>query len=102
MRWNETVTLLAKPYLHQDEAGNVHTGWPERRERFCNAYTVGADAWSAAIDLGLRADAEVQLRAVDYGGEEEVEFRGVEYDVERVTHSGDFVRLQLGRHASNG
>lgn len=101
MRFNDEIVLLAKPNFYQDEAGNVHEGEAERRERFCNPYTVGADAWATSVDLGLRADAEVQLRTCDYAGEEEAEYHGVEYDVEKVTREGDFVRLQLGRHISN-
>ena len=101
MRWNDVITLLGKPGLHQDSAGNVQPGEPERRRRYCNPRTVGADAWATSFDLGLRADAEVELRAADYAGEEEAEYRGEQYDVERAVRSGEFVRLQLGRHASN-
>ena len=70
--------------------------------RLCNPYTVGADSWATAVDLGLRADAEIQLRACDYADESSCVYEGVEYDVEKVTRTGELVRLQLGRRASNG
>ena len=102
MRWNDTCTLVGSPNRYQDEAGAWHEGEPAKREVFCNRYSVGADAWATSLDAGLRADAEVQLRACEYAREQTVVFDGVEYDVERVVGKGDFVRLQLGRHVSNG
>lgn len=102
MRWNAAVTLLAYPDRHQGPDGSIVYGEPERRVRFCNSYTVGADSWATAVDLGLRADAEIQLRACDYADESSCVYDGVEYDVEKVTRTGELVRLQLGRRASNG
>ena len=102
MRWNAAVALLAYPDRHQGPDGSIVYGEPERRVRFCNPYTVGADSWATAVDLGLRADAEIQLRACDYADESSCVYEGVEYDVEKVTRTGELVRLQLGRRASNG
>lgn len=102
MYWDDEVYLLAKPDLAQDAEGNIVPGEPERRHRLCNSFTVGAQTWASAVDLGLRADAEIQLWAFEYDGEDEVEYHGVEYDVVRATRQGDYVRLQLGRRASNG
>lgn len=102
MRWNDVCFLLAWPDMVQDEAGNVIHGQPERRMRYCNRFTVGSDLWATSFDVGLRADALIQLRADEYSGESEVEFGGVQYDVENASVSGEFVKLQLGRHVSNG
>ena len=102
MRWNDVCYLLGMPDMSQDDAGNVIQGKPERRMRFCNRYTVGSDLWATSYDVGLRADALLQLRANEYSGETEVEFEGVQYDVENATVDGEFVKLQLGRHVSNG
>ncbi len=100
-RWNDTIELLSMPALHQDASGRWVGGEKEARKAFCNPYTVGAESWATAVDMGLRADYEVQLRSCEYGGETEARYRGVECDVEKVTQSGDFTRLQLGRKASN-
>lgn len=102
MRWSEAITLLGQPRLTQDSSGNVIEAEPERRDVFCNQYTLGADAWATAVDIGLRADASVQVRSCDYNGEDEAIYHDVEYDIERVTASGEFTLLQLGRHVSNG
>lgn len=100
MRWNDVVTLLSsKP--EKDSMGNVVEGEVTRRDVFCNRRTVGSESWSTSIDLGLRADAQVQVRSIEYQGEDECVFHGVEYDIERVTDSGEFTILQLGRKASN-
>lgn len=101
MRWNETIELLGRPSVTQDEAGNTVHGEAERRMRFCNPYTVGASDWATAMDLGLRLEAEVQVRSVDYAGETECVYRGVQYDISKVTHSGEIVNLQLSRRANN-
>lgn len=104
MRWNDTATLVGAPSRYQDEAGAWHTGEPTEREVFCNRRSVGATEWGTAIDAGLRADAEVQLRAIDYAGEKSVRFGGELYSVERVVEasSGELVRLTLGKKASDG
>ena len=101
-RWNDTVTLIGKPELKQDSQGRWVEGEPEERKVYCNPYTVGAETWSTSVDLGLRADYEVQIRYSEYHGESEAVYHGVECDVENVTQSGDFTRLQLGKKASNG
>lgn len=102
MRWNDTAVLLGQPVLSQDAAGNVTELEPERADVFCNAYSMGASAWAASVDIGLMADAVIQLRSCDYGGQQQVEYRGERYDVERVTCAGEFTKLQLGKRVSNG
>lgn len=102
MRWNQTIRLIGEPQISQDEMGNVVSTEAVPRTVFCNPYTVGASAWAASIDLGLRADAEVEVRTVDYDGENTAVYDGTEYTVERIEVKGDITRLQLGRMASNG
>lgn len=100
-RWNDTIVLLSHPMREQDAEGNWVQGEPVRRLCFCNPFTIGSATWASVVDAGLRADAEVQLRSVDYGGEDEAVYRGREYDVTRVVDSGEFCRLTLGRRLSN-
>lgn len=101
MRWNEVCTLVGNPNRYQDQSGAWHEGEPARVQVFCNRYTVGADSWATSVDAGLRPEGELQLRACDYRGEPEVVLDGTEYDVGRVSVSGDFVRLTLERHVTN-
>lgn len=101
MRWNSTCTLISTQWGF-DAAGNPVE---ERTEAaaFCNRFTVGATAQVAARTAGLHRDAEVQLRACDYDGQEALRIDGDpdEYTVEDVSESGDFVRLTLARRATD-
>lgn len=96
MRWNDVYTLLSNSGRYQDEAGAWHEGEPEASQAFCNLRSVGAATWAGALDNGMRVDAEVEMRSVDYDGQPRVELFGDEYRVLHVTRSGDLVRLQLG------
>lgn len=102
MRWCDVASLVTAPERYQDEAGVWRQGEASEREVFVNRRSVGASEWGTSIDAGLRADAEVQMHRIDYGGEKLCRFDGVLYDVTRVVESGDFVRLVLGRRASDG
>lgn len=102
MRWNQTIRLIGEPQISQDEMGNVVSTEAVPRTVFCNPYTVGASAWAAFIDLGLRLDAEVVVRTVDYEGEGTAVYDGTEYTVEKSDPMGDFTRLKLEKKASNG
>jgi hypothetical protein len=108
VRFNETCVLLGAPARYQDAMGAWHAGKPEKRTVFCNPRSVGAETWTNErsrgdlhVDAGIRPDAAVQLRTVDYGGEEEVSYRGREYDVDAVVEKGDLTTLTLLRRASN-
>lgn len=102
MRYAETATLVALPSRTQAEDGSWTEGDAEETEVFCNPYTVSLNDWLVSNrDLGLRADADIQLRTIDYDGQPVVRYHDNEYAVERVTVSGEFTRLQLGRKAAN-
>lgn len=100
-RWNDTCELLSSPERFQDAEGNWHQGTQHAATVYCNRFAVGGSTWASVVDAGLRADAELQVRACDYAGQDEVRFHGTEYDVTRVVDSGEFVRLTLGRRLSN-
>lgn len=101
-RWFEICTLVSDGEPTQTESGSWTIGEQEETVVFCNPYTVGLDTWLVSNrDLGLKADAEIQVRACDYTGQPTVLYRDNEYTVEKVTDSGEFIRLQLGRKAKN-
>lgn len=114
MRWNKVVTLLSPAEKYQDDAGAWHEG--ERRERtvFCNEYTMGVVAQAhlrssdvrAAnstdpVDVGLRNEHMIQLRAIDYHGEDQCIFEGVEYEVMYLSGSGETRILTIGEKLGN-
>lgn len=100
MRFNTTATLYLETAA-QDDAGNTVRSKGAPKEVYANRYEIGLNAFIAARDSGLHADAEMQLRTADYGGENVACFDGVEYTVERASDSGEFTRLVLARRLSN-
>lgn len=110
MRWNESVTLLAPAVKYQDAAGAWHEGERVPREVFCNEMTlslvamaqlrsadVRAQSSTQTLDVGLRNEHMIQVRAIDYQGEDQVIFRGAEYEVLYLSGSGEFRTLTIGQ-----
>lgn len=96
VRWDAAVELwFAVPTIADD--GSAAEGERGRRAAFANVRSVGASAYMAARAAGLHADAEVQLRSCDWGGENRARLRGGDYDVEAARTSGDHVFLTLRR-----
>ncbi len=102
MRWNDSVTLLSASEAYQDDEGAWHEGERREREVFCNPRTMGLVAMTDVIDAGLRVDCQVQVRAIDYEGEDQVCYHGRELEVVYVTGSGENRILSLGRRLGNG
>ncbi len=100
MRFNSTATLI-DAVVTLDSTGNPVEVIAESPV-FVNKYVVGATAWFAAREAGLKADAEVSLRTCDYDGQERLLMDGIEYEVERVSDNGEFTRLTLANRLANG
>lgn len=99
MRWNRTCVLVAKTYAPDDEG--VMRATDVKTEVFCNEFSVGAHTWSSMYEIGISADAEIQVRACDYEGQRDVVLDGKQYSVETVTGAGDFKNLVLRRQQSD-
>lgn len=110
MRWNETVTLLAPAAKYQDAAGAWHEGKRVPREVYCNEMTlslvamaqlrsadVRAQSSTQTLDVGLRNEHMIQVRAIDYQNEDQVIFRGNEYEVLYLSGSGEYRTLTIGQ-----
>lgn len=98
MRFNDSATLVSVSAAQGADGSFSESR--ERREVFANERTVGATALMAARAVGFQCDAEVQVRSCDYAGEQECEFHGTAYNVERAKNSGEFTTLTLGRKVS--
>ena len=100
MRFNSTA-ILYPVTTYQDSRGNNVREYGEPREVYANVYEIGLNSYIAAQAAGLHADAEIQMRSIDYEGEQAVAFDGKEYTVERVSETGEYVRLTLARKLGN-
>jgi len=99
MRWNSTCTLVAKTY--EPDSEGVPQPTDVRTEVFCNEFSIGAHTWSSMYEIGISADAEVQVRTCDYDGQRDVLLNGKWYSVEIVKAEGDFTRLTLRHQKSD-
>jgi hypothetical protein len=99
MRWNETCDLVAKEYGTDDEG--VTTAVETITTVFCNARTVGASTWSSMYEIGISADAQVQVRTCDYAEQRDAVYRGRRYSIEVVEERGDFTVLTMRRQQSD-
>lgn len=99
MRFNSTATLI-KVSIERDKYGASHETTIER-DVFCNRFTLSAQHVIASQSIGLQAKAIIQLRTIDYEGEQRVRFDGEEYEVSYVSNSGEFVKLTLAKELKN-
>ena len=110
MRWNDTVTLLSPATKNQDANGAWHEGKREARTVFCNAMTltmvamaqirsadVRAQSSTQTLDMGLRNEHMIQVKAIDYQNEDQVIFHGEEYEVLYLAGSGETRTLTIGQ-----
>ena len=115
MRWNDSITFV-RVVGRQDEEGAWHEDSREEREVFCNSYNVGTitmatlnqtgvrptyGSRSQGTDVGLRAERQVQVRAIDYEDEELAIYHGREYKVLYCTGTGELRLLTLARRLGN-
>lgn len=99
MRFNCTATLV-KVLVERDKYGASYET-SEEREVFCNRFTLSASNVIASQSVGLQARAIIQLRSIDYEGEQRVIFDGETYEVSNVSDSGEFVKLTLAKELKN-
>ena len=113
-RWNQVVTLLTPTEKYQDSSGAWHDGKRSERTIFCNEYTIGivamahlrsADVRMAnstdPVDMGLRNEHMLEVRAIDYQSEDQCVYQGQEYEVLFVSGSGETRILTIGQHLAN-
>jgi len=99
VRWNSTCTLVGKTYEPDSEGVMQPTDHPV--EVFCNEFSVGANTWSSMYEIGISADAELQVRTCDYEGQRDVFYNEKWYSVEIVKTEGDNTRLTLRHQQSD-
>lgn len=88
MEYIDELTLI-KVEITQDEIGN-ETKTETTNDVLCKPNVVGTREFYNAMMVGIKPTAELQIRALNYHGEEEVEYKGVRYSVIRTIPKGKF------------
>lgn len=102
MRYNKTAILRdVSTNVTVDAEGN-EIPTPIDKKVFCNARNIGLETWATVADLGIKPEAQIQVRTVDYNNQTIVLFEGREYDVSYTSTKGDFTILTLATHIPNG
>ena len=93
MNW-DAECLLISTVTERDERG-VSSKRDVPRRVFCNAFSIGNDAFFTAQAAGVHPVAMLQLRTCDYNGEKTVKFNGDTLAVVRSSVKPDFTVLTL-------
>jgi len=101
MRWDKVAVLYTVETVIDSE-GNHSESKGDESTVFANVRNIGLDSWAAARNLGLHADASLQVRSPEYKGQNRCEVDGVEYEVERSYDTGEYTTLTLKRRLRNG
>lgn len=103
MRYNGTAVLRdVATNMTVDEEGNEVEGEPIDTEVFCNVRSVGIETWATVAELGIKPEAQIQVRSCDYADQTIVLLNGREYDVSYTSTRGDFTIITLATHIPNG
>lgn len=103
MRYNGTAVLRdVATNMTVDEEGNEVEGEPIDTEVFCNVRSVGIETWATVAELGIKPEAQIQVRSCDYDNQTLVLLNGREYDVSYTSTRGDFTIITLATHIPNG
>lgn len=88
MEYTDELKLI-KSVATQDSIGN--TIYQETSTTIlAKPNVVGTREFYNAMMVGIRPTAELQIRSLNYDGEEEVEYKGVRYAVIRTIPKGKF------------
>lgn len=104
MRFNATAILRdeATDMTLDAEGNEIAADPPEDVEVFCNVRSVGIETWATVAELGIKPEAQIQVRSCDYDNQTIVILDGRMYDVSYTSTRGDFTIITLATHIPNG
>ena len=104
MRFNGTVILRdVSTCMTVDDEGNESQDTPPiDTEVFCNNRSIGIETWATVAELGIKPEAQIQVRACDYDNQTLVVLDGREYDVSYTSTRGEWTTITLATHIPNG
>ena len=80
---------LIKITTSKDSIGNMVQS-EEVTDVLAKPNVVGTKEFYSAMAVGIKPTAELQIRALNYSGQEEVEYKGIRYAVIRTIPKGKF------------
>ena len=98
--WSDVISLIRL------EEGLNENGFPatvegEPREVFANRLEIYTNEHYQAKQSGITIQYKFEVRAVEYEGEEVVEYNGERYNVERRFEKSEFIELTLKRESDD-
>jgi SPP1 family predicted phage head-tail adaptor len=96
VRWSSVVNLIGL------EEGTDSEGFETEvetvRERiFANKKSVRSNEYYLAKQSGINLSVMIEIRSIEYQGEEKLIFEGNEYNIERTYEKGENVELVCSR-----
>lgn len=88
MEYMDELTLIAIEN-EQDEIGNI-TQKETTTDVFVRQNVVGTREFYNAMAVGIKPTAELQIRNVEYNGEQECEYHGERYSIIRTIPKGKY------------
>lgn len=88
MEYIDELTLV-KITASTDAIGNIIQS-EETTDVLAKPNAVGTREFYNAMAVGIKPIAELQIRSLNYNGEEEVEYKGIRYAVIRTIPKGKF------------
>lgn len=82
MQYTEILYLISKTET-KDSIGNI-TATETEKKVYAKKNKVGTQEFYNAVAVGMKPTAELQIKAMNYNGEEEVKYNGIRYAVIRT------------------
>ena len=89
------VAYLIQKIYKKDTIGQRIPESETRMEIFVTVESVSRREWSDAGKNGLNPEIKIVTAAINYSGENEMEYNGVRYSVYRTYHPTDTDRIEL-------
>lgn len=98
--WRKMADLYSA-VTTRDSEGNHSEARADEATVCANSRNMGLESWAAARSQGLHADASIQVRSMEYSGQNRCVVDDVEYEVERSYNTGEYTTLTLKRRLHN-
>lgn len=99
MEYREKIDLIEFTET-QDEIGNI-IQTETSRTIYAKKNFVGVQEFYNAVAVGITPTAQLQIRALNYHNESEVDYNGVRYNVVRTKMVGNDIVLVLANKEGN-